>query len=88
MADASAEHARLACAVTGVNAPIMRGPCVANATTPPKPAAKISEQSGGSGENDALKRIEKAIAAVAVALTRRTEPRKMLTGSRVDAFSR
>eukprot|EP00966_Prymnesium_polylepis_P287011 6629570-Prymnesium_polylepis.1 len=63
MADASAEHALLAYAVTGVNAPIMRGPCVANATAPPTPAAK-NEQSGGSGENDALKRIEKAIAAV------------------------
>eukprot|EP00966_Prymnesium_polylepis_P228509 5288619-Prymnesium_polylepis.1 len=68
MADASAEHARLACAVTGANVP---GPGnagaarpVANATAPPKPAAKASEQSGGSGDSEALKRIEKAIAAV------------------------
>eukprot|EP00966_Prymnesium_polylepis_P041771 969712-Prymnesium_polylepis.1 len=58
MADPSAEHARLACAVGGVvTAP--KRPVAA----PPAAVATDSQKlpaSGGAGDSEALKRIEKA----------------------------
>ena len=57
LADASAEHARLACAVGGV-AMRPKLPAVAPSHVAPSAAG------GSAGESEALKRIEKALAAV------------------------
>ena len=68
MADASVEHARLACAVgcrpLGPRCAAGAFPPAAGAAAQPRPAATPSDQGGGSGESEAIKRIEKALAAV------------------------
>eukprot|EP00966_Prymnesium_polylepis_P289564 6688315-Prymnesium_polylepis.1 len=61
IADASAEHARLACAVGGV-AKRPKLPAVAPSAAGGTDSQK-SSAGGGAGESEALKRIEKALAA-------------------------